>query len=852
LPDCVDFLHTSTGITKSCGGKAEHLARLTAAGFAVPRWFYLATDYLEERLRPQATRREALIAGTAATELQALVREVISSDLSLPQAQLDWTERELSGALLYSVRSSASVEDGAAHSFAGQFTTMLSVSREALPEAVCSCLASLYADNVLDYCAQAGIAAGNLHMAVIIQEMIPSDLSGVIFTVNPRGLWNEAVFVVGRGTGDLIVEDKTEVTTYYYNKTDRLSYYETVGNSPLLTAGEAATLIAEMDKLTELYGEALDIEFAFSAGVLYLLQYRAITTLSAESPIILDNSNIVESYPGITLPLSESFVYQAYAGVFRNVVSLILRSEKKLLRYEPILQNMVAAVNGRMYYRINNWFTVISLLPGKNKVIPIWQEMLGIKNRDTAAELSLPLGERALIGYRFVKEFFAVPRSMKALEITFRETQRTFQEAYAQSPTGILTNAALLSLYTEIAEKVLANWGVTLLNDMYAFLYTGALKALLQRVGGDANAMITGMPGLASMEPVRELRRLALLARESGAELTSLRTDDEVRRYLRSGTPLAQALRNYIESYGDRAPEELKLEALTFRANPLLLVQKVLSEAAEADADADVDAGAELAAIADAGTTVDAGAEPRLAVDGEGLKVSFCWRPLVNFLQKGAKTGIANRESSRFNRSRIYGMVREIFLSIARNLVASHDLTAERDIFYLTIAEIEAYVKGESTGSDLRELIASRRADYAMSAKLPAYSRLVFQGKIFSKTHANINSGKTTTAAGELKGVPCAGGTAEGEALVVTDPTQVSEPRGKILITKMTDPGWVFLLTAASGIIAEKGSLLSHTAIIARELKIPAVVGLTNATEIFQTGERLRIDGDTGKITRLS
>lgn len=148
----------------------------------------------------------------------------------------------------------------------------------------------------------------------------------------------------------------------------------------------------------------------------------------------------------------------------------------------------------------------------------------------------------------------------------------------------------------------------------------------------------------------------------------------------------------------------------------------------------------------------------------------------------------------------------------------------------------------------MKDLIDERRSDYEFFAKLPAYSRLVFADKEFDRSGMAVSSLNNSISSDLLTGTPCSAGVAEGEALVIRNVKDVKDVKGKILIAKMTDPGWVFLLASAAGIISEKGSLLSHTAIISRELGIPAITGVTGATDIIKTGDFLRIDGASGRI----
>ena len=166
----------------------------------------------------------------------------------------------------------------------------------------------------------------------------------------------------------------------------------------------------------------------------------------------------------------------------------------------------------------------------------------------------------------------------------------------------------------------------------------------------------------------------------------------------------------------------------------------------------------------------------------------------------------------------------------------------------LTIDEVFGLAK---EGRDMKEVVSERRSDYEGFAKLPAYSRLVFAGKVFDKADILVKTFRNDRSARILVGTPCSAGDAQGEALVIRNVNDVSDVKGKILISKMTDPGWVFLLASAAGVVSEKGSLLSHTAIISRELGIPAVTGVADATDLIRTGDIIRIDGTSGKIEIL-
>ena len=227
-----------------------------------------------------------------------------------------------------------------------------------------------------------------------------------------------------------------------------------------------------------------------------------------------------------------------------------------------------------------------------------------------------------------------------------------------------------------------------------------------------------------------------------------------------------------MEGYGDRCLGELKLEAPTYRTDPQMLRAQVLS-----------------------GKSVEL---PRI---NEGRRKALS--PFV----KRARRGIENREISRMNRSRLFGISRDIFLGIGDILVRNGQLEKPQDVFDLHMSELTSL-------DDMRQTVVRRRADEEHFRAMPGFSRLVYSGRITD--HKASNEGLPAVREGRLTGIPTSCGIIEGEVLVVEQACCGMDTTGKILVTRSTDPGWVFLIKNAAGIIAERGSLLSHTAIISR------------------------------------
>lgn len=704
----------------------------------------------------------------------------------------------------FAVRSSTNIEDSKTESFAGQFNTFLNVTKQELNTSIIKCFKSLYNENVLEYMDKKNLNIRDLKMNVIVQKMVQSEYSGIIFTANPQGILNESVIVVGKGLGENVVLDKINTTSYYYNLNDKLYYFE--GKNDYLKKEIIEELINTSQKITNILGEYLDIEFGIIGDKIYILQARDITTINDLKPLILDNSNIVESYPGISLPLTVSFVKSVYSGVFEGVSRRILKNEKELLKHTDVFKNMVGSVNGRIYYKISNWYTIIKFLPFSKKIIPIWQEMLGVKNKTyTQEKIEISFITRLRTYLNSFYELVNTPKNMKKLNEKFIRINEKFYKEF----NILLNETEILNLYNEIEKELLSCWDITLLNDTYTFIFTGMLKNHLKKKYSNyeqiSNNYISGITNIESMKPIKELISIAY------------------KKDLISTDEYEKMVKKYIEQYGDRNLEELKLESLTFRTNPELLRNKIQEYRGD------------LNKLRKVYNNINNTCKE------ENLKEDFITKKLI----KKCTLGIKNREISRLNRSRIFGMVRNMILRLGEIYYKQGLIESQRDIFFLTIDEIKNLANNKEPKFNI---IKERKEDYKLYECLPSYTRIIFMDKEFSKHHTNVNMNSFYNDKNELRGIPCSNGKAKGEALVITNANEANDIKDKILITKMTDPGWIFLLATAKGIISEKGSLLSHTAIISRELKIPSIVGVNDLLNTIKSGDIVEMDGSTGII----
>ncbi len=684
----------------------------------------------------------------------------------------------------FAIRSSFFLEDSDSFSFAGMFSSYLGVGRDAVDEKVGKVFNEYTANEIINYGKKHSYSEKEIRnfadkSTVIIQELIEPDYSGVIFSSNPLGLLNESVIIVGCGLGSNVVEEKTAVSTYYYNLTDKKYYFNTRENSPELPAETIEKLIKASSEIKELFSQDCDIEFAIKDSEIFILQSRRITSIdSGARKIILDNSNIVESYPGLLLPLSQDFVRKIYKDIFERLIVRISHSRKLVSSLDS---DMVAFVNGRAYYTISDWYSILALMPFSSKIIPVWQKMLGVENKYISGR-KIKTGRltKFITALSLLYYFVLTPVKMNTLNRRFSANVKRYRRLIENTSS----TADLIRLYKRMQKEIISYWDLTLINDLYAFLFT--------HLAGKHADRISEIKRLSSMEPLLLLSRL-----KEAYEINGVKSSE-----------YKKLKKEYIDKYGDRCMQELKLETETYRSCPEMLDRYI--------------------------------ADNDIALSETTASDKFEW----NIFVRHAKLGIMNREASRLNRTVIYGLARSIFNKIGNNLYRNDRLENAHDIYWLHLNEI-------NDKRNFKNTVSERKAVFSGYERIPAFSRYVFSGKVFSKTDLsgieNGTSVRKNTLMGDVVSRPCS--RIKGEALVMTSYDPGLKHENKILITKMTDPGWVFVLQNAKAIIAEKGSFLSHTAIISRELKKPSVVNVKDATSFIKSGDMIEMDLETGVIT---
>lgn len=802
-------------------------------------------------LRFPEDRPEAAAVGAKAATLARLADLApIPPWVAIPAAAVDHTglRAETAAALAealerlgpgpYAVRSSGASEDGAAAAHAGQFLTLLSVSASEVPDAIARVWRSGFAATVAAYQAAQGVNGGPGGVAVLVQRQLVPRVAGVAFSADPlTGDRETAVIGVVAGLGDRLMAGEDDGQSFRVDRIGRVTGPEE--DQPLLTDDEAQAIAALARACAVRQACPQDVEWAIADDTLYLLQSRPITALPVPDAAltIWDNANIVESYPGVSTVLTYSFARHVYAHVYRVLLGHLGVPAPAVAEHRAVVENLLGRIDGRVYYNLLNWYRLLVLLPGFALNRRAMEQMMGVGEalpEDIASRLAPPKPEGlarlaayarlARVGGGMIWHALRLPRTIRRFYRRLEATLAGAPDFSQRSLTDLATD------YRRLEAALLERWDAPLLNDLICMIAFASSRGVLTRWAGEAGTRfhadrLVGQGDIVSAEPAQRIRALGAVL----AGHPDLLAQAEAGNAAVIGDPrVRDGFAAYLARFGDRCPEELKLESRPFGDDPTPLLRAV-------------------AAAARAPSSV----QNRPLTDLRLLLPNRIKRFLAQRLLAWAKARVRDRENLRLERTRVFARVRRIVRAMGARLVEAKRLERADDVFHLTIDELLGAIEGGGIAQDLKPLVADRqRQSEADRAKADPPERITMRGAVLLDRRLETAPSALQTGT-RRQGIGCAPGTVEGIARVIADPLRQSIAPGEILIARHTDPGWIVLFTSAAAIVVERGSLLSHSAIVARELGIPCVVGLKGATSWLRDGQRVRLDGAGGWVEVL-
>jgi rifampicin phosphotransferase len=755
----------------------------------------------------------------------------------------------------FAVRSSAHNEDNIHASFAGQYHTELNVYIGSLASAVQKVWQSAAEKRVEAYAQKQNIVQG-FNLSIIVQKLVDVSTAGVAFGANPlTGNANEIVInaVPGYGeglvNGDLVSDQyivgETISSTivkkeykYIQEKDGGLSKINIDDNKSTLTESQINAVADLVKKLNHKFHHPQDIEFAFDPqGQLYLLQSRPITTPYGYKKTIYDNSNIIESYPGLTSPLTYSFIEKMYTSVYRQLSALLGVPDEKIERHKEVYQNMLAHIKGRVYYNLNNWYQALALVPGYALNASFMEKMMGVKEKFDidVTEKNSKWKEWWLV----IKAIIHIVRSHNGLpkdRIAFKKMFDGIADKHLRILQEKQSLSQLIQNYKEYETTLVKEWNAPQVNDFFAMIYFGMLTKLCanHELGQTIhNDLLIGSNDIVSRDPADRCIAISKSIKENN-EYYHLFTNESPQiiwqKIKDSDDAISSQIKTYMQIWGARSVGELKLETVTYQQDPSLfihIIKQYVLQGVSSHKNVDTH-------------------QIRREAEKQIEKLSWLDRRIFRFVLRKARDLVSNRENLRYERTKGFAITRNYFLQIEDHFVQMGKMQ-KGEIFYLTQEEIYRWAANLREDVPYLSLIQKRKSSYAQ------WSHISIPERVISYVDPNISYVESRKEKSEgLNGIGCCAGIVRAPVIVLHRPDEIGSLSGAILVTSSTDPGWITLFPTASGILVERGSLLSHSAIVSREMGIPCVVGISGLLQALQTGMIVEMDGSQGTVKIIS
>ena len=848
------------------GGKGANLGELVRQGFPVPPGFIVPAQACEEFFRSLSLHEQCRsLGGLSQKDLDqrcAAIRNTISGgelspDLSADiMAAYDELSKRSGRPVMCAVRSSATAEDLGEASFAGQHQTFYYVEADGLIQMVKHCWASLWNPEAVSYREAQGIDHTVVFMAVVVQEMVESEISGVTFSANPvTGSRDEVITESSWGMGAAIVDGRVTPDRYIMDRPTlkvrekRIAHKKVMVpprvekgarsrlvdvphwlcRSETLSEDAAGTVAAWAIKAEEHFGNPQDIEWAFADGQFYMLQSRPITVMGHE-----DFTAGVEDPHILFKPVAENFT-DPLSPLTADLVSIMFPKPAMCI------------IGGRIYMSLKH---VRALLPYKATDEDLVRLIYGLEANPPEIKLSLLKLPLFLAGFFFAYLGFGVlyartRRIPDGFMDRFRDLAGRLDADSEWGPLETFTRLLLWSRFLDPVGHLVIPVNLTAVRYIFFFsILRSLLRFWIPSAPDDAGALLcSGSAGVLSAEMGRGIWRMAKAAKESPVVrrilettkqdrvLDALRTEPEAEEFLGQ-------LDRFLAMNGHRGLKELELSSPRWEEDPApvlgmvrnyLLIETDPSEYEKKTDEARQNLEREMATIIGK-LPLERLFHPR-------------WR-LIRYVASRTKYFAKMRENSRFYHIMGFNIVRRKLLRLEETFLRQGRLRCKGDIFCLRWPEVARLKAGELLWRDVEERIRQRRLEYVRLSKITP-PRTIGLKLPESRERAESPGADVTI----LTGQSASPGQYKGIARVILDPSVDIELKpGEILIAPYTDPAWTPLFLTAGAAVVEVGSYLSHAGTIAREYGMPCVVDVPGCTSRIQTGMQVSVNGYEGSV----
>ena len=865
------------------GGKGANLGALMHAGLPVPPGFCILTtayrQFVESNnLEAEITR---VLAATQMENQNSLdsASETIRSFFyrgTMPASLADEIREVYQKNTPVAVRSSATAEDLPDMSFAGQQDTYLNIiGIDAVLDAVIRCWASLWTARAIAYRAHNGIPHENVYLAVVVQKMVQSKASGVLFTANPlTEKRDETVIDAIFGLGEALVSGQVEPDHYVVESKGTRLISKTLGAKALLIQGrpEGGTLNLvksnpdqqafpddQITKLTELgqqaqdyFGSPQDMEWAWAAGKTHIVQSRPITSLFPLPSGVRENEVFLSFgvWQGMLdpyTPLGQD-VFSVLATGMASLFGFNLKLREQRVFFtagERLFVNLTSLLKNQTGRMVVSIF-IGAIDPASESILnnilkqPTFQtkKKISLRSRFSILGAVAPLGRNVLFNLLWPER--GRTRTNDSIEAALKRIQVNC-DAEEDLPALIDTIEKLgFGMPQAILPRLVG--GIAAGQAPYQILLR--LSAKIPNSAESLMGITRGLPYNVTTRMDLDLWRTAQAIRADHNALSSFSTEESeylIDKYKKG--LLAQAaqttIQKFLSDYGMRGIGEIDLGRPRWNDDPTNLFQTLKSYL-----QIPVEASPEVVFLRGAEFALQAKTQLEKTF---GNTMSGRLRiPLVRFLIRRFRELGGLRETPKFFVVKLLGIFRSSLLKAGQKLVNTGRLTHPDDVFFLHLWELRALDDKDSR--DWKTLVAERRHIYEREMQRKRIPRILLSdGSAFYHAVSSINK----DAQNILSGSPVSAGVVEGRVRVVCDPHGVQLIPGEILVCPATDPAWTPLFLTAGGLITEVGGMMTHGSVVAREYGIPAVVGVQDATLHLKDGQKIRVDGSSGIISLL-
>jgi phosphoenolpyruvate synthase/pyruvate phosphate dikinase len=822
------------------GGKGAHLGELSRIdGVRVPPGFCVTTsacrrimaeapsidDQLDQLSRVSGDDRDAIRSRSA--EIRRTVEAIaIPDDVA---AAITGALAAIGEQTAYAIRSSATAEDLPTASFAGQHDTYLNVvGPAAILRHISRCVASLFTERAVSYRLRNGIDHRKVDMAVVVQQMVPAQAAGVLFTADPvtgnRKVTSvEAVF----GLGDALVSGRVSADIYTVRDGDVVA--TTRQDEPVLTEAQVARLAQLGQRIEGYFGCPQDIEWCLVGDDVQIVQSRPITTLFP-IPAAEDEANHVYVSVGHQQMMTDAMTPlglsvweltalrpmhvaggRLFVDVTDNLASPSGRAALLALgRSDPLIRDALQTIldrgdfvrslpddasggpppAGGMPAPIETDPGIVDDLIGRSEaaVAALKQE---IRTRSGSALLDFIVAD-----IEDLKRLFLDPRSHQAIMAVVEATWWLNDQVEAWLGEKNVAD----TLTQSVPNNVTSEMGLALLDVADVIRPHPDVVAFLQHVEDD-DSFLDELPELPG------------------------------------GSEARDAIRTFLEKYGMRGVGEIDITRPRWSERPTTLVPLILANVKNFEPGAGerrFEQGRQEAA------TKEQEVLERLRALPDGARKAEETARMIERL----RTFAGYREYPKYTWVSRYFVYKQALLEEAERLVRAGVLLSKYDIFFLTFQELYDVVRTNQVDDDL---IRRRRDEFRSYQSLTPPRVLTSDGEAIAGAYR-----RDDVPAGALVGLPVSAGTVEGRARVLLDMAQADLEPGDVLVTAYTDPSWTPVFITITGLVTEVGGHMTHGAVIAREYGLPAVVGVEGATRLIVDGQRIRVHGTFGYVEILS